>query len=208
MTEDGVVAVVRARSIADPVALARTLSEAGIRCVEFTFTLDDVLDAIEAASEAGMAIGAGTVITTSQARDALSAGAQFIVSPVLAPELVAVAPSDVPVILAGFSPTEVHEATQAGAAAVKLFPSRIGGPDYVRDLLGPLPNCRLMPSGGVGPDNAASYLAAGAVAVYAGSSVVPASGVEAGEHGPIRRRAEALVRSIEDHRDGNAGLER
>lgn len=197
---DRAVAVVRATTVPDPVGLARTLEESGIHCVEFTFTIDGVLDTIAAVADAGIAVGAGTVFEPAQARDAVAAGARFVVSPVLARDLVAAVPSHVPVVLAGFSPTELNGAMSAGAAAVKLFPARVGGPRYVRDLLGPLPHLPVIPSGGVGVSNACAFLEAGAVAVYAGSSVAPAAAVESADHASIGENARELVAAV--HRAG------
>jgi 2-dehydro-3-deoxyphosphogluconate aldolase/(4S)-4-hydroxy-2-oxoglutarate aldolase len=107
--EDRVVAVVRAEQVADPVGLAKTLAEAGIRCVEFTFTIPDVLEAIEAARSSEALVGAGTVLDAGQARRAIEAGARFVVSPTLEPGLVEAA-GEIPVFLGAFTPTEVMAA--------------------------------------------------------------------------------------------------
>lgn len=192
---DRLVAVIRAPRVADPAGLASALAEAGIRCVEFTFTLPDAAEAIAAASDSGATVGAGTVLDAEQARAALDAGARFLVSPVFEPALVEIAP-DVPVVLAGFTPTEVVGAMRAGAAAVKLFPARIGGPRYVADLLGPLPDAPLIPSGGVDTHTAPGYLAAGAVAVFAGSSLAPPDAVASGDHDKVVSRARQLVAAL------------
>jgi 2-dehydro-3-deoxyphosphogluconate aldolase/(4S)-4-hydroxy-2-oxoglutarate aldolase len=194
---DRVVAVVRATSVADPAGLAKTLASAGIRCVEFTFTIPGVLEAIEGASTTGAVIGAGTVLQPEQARDAIAAGARFVVSPVLAPEIVRpCSDAGVPAFLAALTPTEVLSAMRAGSTAVKLFPARVGGPRYVRDLLGPLPDARLIPSGGVDESNAREFLEAGAVAVYAGTGLVLPDLVATGDHEEIGRRAERFVASL------------
>lgn len=191
---DRVVAVVRAPSVRDPAGVADTFVQAGIHCVEFTFTIERVTDAISAAAETDALVGAGTVTSTEQARAAVDAGARFVVSPVLVPELVDAV--DVPVILAGFTPSEVHRAMGAGAAAVKLFPARVGGPAYVSDLLGPIPDAQLIPSGGVDRGNAGAFIEAGAVAVYAGSSLAPSDAVASGDLAELRRRAEAFVEAL------------
>lgn len=195
MREDRVVAVVRARQIPDPVALADTLAKEGIRAVELTFTIPDVVDAIRAVSSSSAVVGAGTVVTAAQAEEALEAGAQFLVTPTLVPELLEVA-GETPVILGAFTPTEIQSAVEAGAAAVKVFPARIGGPAYLRDLAGPFPNLSLIPSGGLNESNAAEYLEAGALAVYAGSSLTPPALVEGGDLDEIRRRAGAFVAAL------------
>jgi 2-dehydro-3-deoxyphosphogluconate aldolase/(4S)-4-hydroxy-2-oxoglutarate aldolase len=194
---DRAVAVVRAPSVADPAGLAKTLVSAGIRCVEFTFTIPGVLEAIEGAASTGAFIGAGTVLRAEQARDSIAAGARFVVSPVLAPEVVGpCGDAGVPAFLAAFTPTEVVSAMRAGSTAVKLFPARVGGPQYVRDLLGPLPDARLIPSGGVDESNAREFLEAGAVAVYAGTGLLSPDLVATGDHEEIGRRAERFVASL------------
>lgn len=195
MREDRVVAVIRAERVHDPISLVAALTDAGIRTVEFTFTIPYVGEVIEAAAASSDGIiGAGTVITRTQGEEALRAGARFLVAPTLAPQLMGL--SDEPVILGAFTPTEIQGALEAGAAAVKLFPARIGGPDYLRDLAGPFPNLALIPSGGVSEANARDYLEAGALAVYAGSSLAPAKLVESGDHVEINRRAKAFVAAL------------
>lgn len=194
---DGVVAVIRGERVADPAGLAATLAGAGIRATEFTFTIPDVLAAIEAAADSGALVGAGTVRDEGQARDALSAGARFLVSPACVPEVAAVArEAGVPVFLGALTPTEVDAALKAGTSAVKLFPAGVGGPRYLRDLRGPFPNAAFIPSGGVTEENARDFLAAGAVAVYAGSSLAPPELVAAGDHDEIGRRAHAFAAAV------------
>lgn len=194
---DRVVAVVRGRRVADPAGLAATLASAGIRGVEFTFTIPTVLEAIEAAAASGAIVGAGTVRDERQARDALGAGAQFLVSPACVPEVARVArEAGVPVFLGALTPTEVDAADKAGTSAVKLFPAGVGGPRYLRDLRGPFPDVDFVPSGGVTEDNAREFLDAGAIAVYAGSGLAPPELVEAGDHEEIGRRAHAFVAAV------------
>jgi 2-dehydro-3-deoxyphosphogluconate aldolase/(4S)-4-hydroxy-2-oxoglutarate aldolase len=195
---DRVVAVVRAERVPDPAALAAALAAGGIRCVEFTFTTRGVLDAIAgAAGVPNSIVGAGTVMNAHQARDAVEAGARFVVSPACIPEL---APPcrelGVPLFLGALTPTEVASASAAGATAVKLFPAGIGGPSYLKHLRGPFPDVLFVPSGGVNDHNAREYLAAGAVAVYAGSNLAPPELVEHGEHDEITRRAHAFVDAL------------
>jgi 2-dehydro-3-deoxyphosphogluconate aldolase / (4S)-4-hydroxy-2-oxoglutarate aldolase len=194
---DRAVAVVRAPSVADPAGLAGVLADAGIRCVEFTFTIPGVLEAIEAAAAAGALVGAGTVTEPAQAKDAIAAGARFVVSPVLVPEIVAPCRDvGVPVVLAALTPTEVLAAARAGSIAVKLFPASLGGPRYLRDLRGPLPHVVFIPSGGVDSTNAREFLEAGAAAVFAGRELVPPELVAVGAHEEIRRRTESFVAAL------------
>ena len=195
---DRVVAVVRADRVADAAGLASTLASGGVRCVEFTFTTNGVLEAINAASAVSDAlVGAGTVLDPQQARDAVEAGARFVVSPACIPELgPACRELDVPLFLGAFTPTEIAGAVAAGANAVKLFPAAVGGPSYLKHLRGPFPDVAFLPSGGVDERNARDYLAHGAVAVYAGSELAPAELVERGAHEEIARRAHAFVAAL------------
>jgi 2-dehydro-3-deoxyphosphogluconate aldolase/(4S)-4-hydroxy-2-oxoglutarate aldolase len=195
---DRVVAVVRAGRVPDPAALAAALVAGGIRCVEFTFTTTGIFDAIAGAAAVPNAIvGAGTVMDAQQARDAAGAGARFIVSPACIPELGrSCRELGVPLVLGALTPTEIASACAAGATAVKLFPAAIGGPSYLKHLRGPFPDFPFMPSGGVDDRNARAYLAAGAVAVYAGSNLAPPDLVERGEHDEITRRAHAFVEAL------------
>jgi 2-dehydro-3-deoxyphosphogluconate aldolase/(4S)-4-hydroxy-2-oxoglutarate aldolase len=194
---DRVVAVIRGERVADPAGLSTTLASAGIRAVEFTFTIPTALEAIEAAAASGAIVGAGTVRDERQARAALGAGAQFLVSPACVPEVAGVArEGGVPVFLGALSPTEVDAAVKAGTTAVKLFPAGLGGPRYLRDLRGPFPDVDFVPSGGVTEDNAREFLDVGAIAVYAGSGLAPPELVEAGDHEEIGRRAHAFVAAV------------
>ena len=200
LAADRVVCIVRANQVADPVALAQALAGAGIRLVEFTFTITGALDLIEAAAAAPDSIvGAGTVLTAAHARDAISAGARFLVTPDVRPDVASVAgAADVPVLMGALTPTELSRAFDVGAAAVKIFPARIGGPAHVRDLLGPFPGARLVPTGGVNAGNARAYLDAGALAVGAGTDVVQPDLVAQGDHAAIGERARAFVRALSE----------
>ncbi len=116
----------------------------------------------------------GTVLTADQARAAIDSGAKFLVTPGIRVDVAEVAAgSGIPVIMGAFTPSEVLVALDLGAAAVKIFPASALGPRYFKDLRGPLPDVALIPSGGVNAGNAAEFLAHGAVAVTAGTDVVP-----------------------------------
>ncbi|MEN3301907.1 bifunctional 4-hydroxy-2-oxoglutarate aldolase/2-dehydro-3-deoxy-phosphogluconate aldolase [Pseudonocardia sp.] len=198
LVQDRALAVVRAERIPDAAALCRALAAGGIRTVELTFTTPGVLDHLRAAAgEPGVDLGVGTVLTGDQAKAAIDAGATFLVTPGLRRAVVDVGvAAGVPVYLGAFTPTEVAEAMDLGASAVKIFPAGRLGPAYLRDLLGPYPHARLLPSGGVSADNAAEFLAAGASAVCAGSSVVPPAAVAAAEWELITDRARAFAAAV------------
>ncbi|AYJ50429.1 bifunctional 4-hydroxy-2-oxoglutarate aldolase/2-dehydro-3-deoxy-phosphogluconate aldolase [Rhodococcus sp. P1Y] len=195
--DDRALAVVRAPSISDPVALADALARGGIRAVELTFTTPGVLELLRAAADAGAVIGAGTVLTAEQARAAIDSGAQFLVTPGLRRHVAEIAADrGIPVMMGALTPTEVLDAMDLGAAAVKIFPARALGPAHFKDLLGPLPDAKLVPSGGVNASNAPDFLAHGAVAVTAGTDVVSPAAVEAGDWEGIASRARAFIESL------------
>ena len=195
---DLALAVVRAAHIPDPAGLAEALAGAGIRLVEFTFTTPGVLDAIAAAALVpGVVVGAGTVLTAAQAEDAVAAGARFLLTPDVRPEVAAAAhAAGVPLIMGALTPTEIGRALDLGAAAVKIFPAGLGGPDYLRAVHGPFPDVRLIPTGGVNTGNARAFLDAGAYAVGAGTDVVRPDLVQNTEHREIAERAAAFVKTL------------
>ncbi|OZF48427.1 2-dehydro-3-deoxyphosphogluconate aldolase [Rhodococcus sp. 14-2470-1b] len=195
--DDRALAVVRAPSISDPQALAEALARGGIRAVELTFTTPGVLDLLRVAADAGAVVGAGTVLTSEQARAAIDSGAQFLVTPGLRPAVAEVASArGVPLMMGALTPSEVMDAIDMGAAAVKIFPARALGPAHFKDLLGPLPDAKLVPSGGVNTSNAADFLTFGAVAVTAGTDVVSPAAVASDDWDGIAERAQRFVTSL------------
>ncbi|WP_295013014.1 bifunctional 4-hydroxy-2-oxoglutarate aldolase/2-dehydro-3-deoxy-phosphogluconate aldolase [uncultured Microbacterium sp.] len=195
LREDGALALPRLASIPDPLPLLHALAAGGIRVVEFAFTTPRVTALIEAGSEvAGVRVGAGTVTTAAQARDAIAAGASFLVTPGVVDEVAAIAGAhDVPVVMGALTPTEALAAVRLGAAAVKIFPAETVGAAYFRHLSGPFPDMPLVASGGLHDGNAAEYRRAGALAVTAGSSVVSAADVAANDWERVSARARAFV---------------
>ncbi|OLF12879.1 hypothetical protein BLA60_06345 [Actinophytocola xinjiangensis] len=190
--------IIRAPAIPDPVGLAGTLVGAGLPIVEFALTTPDAPRLIEQASTVdGIVIGAGTVMSAQDARDAISAGASFLLTPGLRPEVAAEAVRQkVPVVLGAMTPTEVAAAVDLGATAVKVFPAARLGPAYFSDLHGPYPDVPLVATGGVTTGNAASYLAAGALAVCAGSGVVGAALAAESRLAEIGERAREFVAAV------------
>lgn len=166
--------IIRAPAVPDPAGLAATLVEAGLPMVEFALTTPDAPRLLERASTVdGLLLGAGTVLTAADARDSVAAGARFLLTPGLRPEVAAEARRlGVPVVLGAMTPTEVATALDLGATAVKVFPAARLGPAYFGDLHGPYPDAPLVATGGVTTANAAEFLAGGALAVTAGSGVV------------------------------------
>ena len=205
---DGVVAVVRLDDLSAAVPLTEALVAGGVRAVEFTFTNPTAPRAIEAAVNAlgdRALIGAGSVLDAETARTALLAGAAYIVTPTLSlPTIELCNRYSAPTVIGALTPTEIVTAWQAGASYVKVFPASLGGPGYFRDLRGPLPQVKLIPTGGVSLENAADFIRAGAVAVALGSNLVDAKSVAAADWPTITERARALVDAVARARDGSA----
>jgi 2-dehydro-3-deoxyphosphogluconate aldolase/(4S)-4-hydroxy-2-oxoglutarate aldolase len=173
LSELRAVAVLRLESAERLRRVVDALVEGGIRAVEVTMTTKGALEALSTLGDNAL-VGAGTVLDAETARMAISAGARFVVSPTFSPDVIRMCHRyDVLAIPGAFTPTEITSAWEAGADIVKIFPGGLLGPAYLRDLLAPLPHLRLMPTGGVTLDNAADFIAAGAVAVGVGGALVP-----------------------------------
>lgn len=195
LRRDAALALPRLARIPDPLPLLAALAAGGIHVVEFAFTTPGVTELIAASAEApGVRVGAGTVTTAAEARDAIAAGAAFLVTPAVIAEVAEVAGAHgVPVIMGAFTPTEALTAARLGAAAVKIFPAETVGAGYFRHLAGPFPHLPLVASGGLHEGNAADYLRAGAIAVTAGSSVVSAADVAARDWDAVTAKARAFL---------------
>ncbi|GGM98347.1 2-dehydro-3-deoxyphosphogluconate aldolase/(4S)-4-hydroxy-2-oxoglutarate aldolase [Actinoplanes campanulatus] len=170
IVDSGLVAVLRAPTADGFAAVADVLVAAGITALEVTLTSQGALEAISGLCRqlpATVMVGAGTVLTDDDAKAAVDAGATFLVAPVSG-----LGPQSVPFYPGTFSPTEIHAAFQAGAPLIKLFPAGGLGPGYLKDVRGPLPGVRIMPTGGIGLDDIAKWLTAGAVAVGLGGPLI------------------------------------
>ncbi|MFI6316678.1 bifunctional 4-hydroxy-2-oxoglutarate aldolase/2-dehydro-3-deoxy-phosphogluconate aldolase [Nonomuraea sp. NPDC050556] len=165
-----VFAILRMESADAAVATAARLAANGVPQVEVTLNTPDALTAIASIREAGGRVGAGTVLTAEQARQAADAGAEFLVTPAVLPEVIEA--TRLPVLCGALTPTEVLTAWRAGAAAVKIFPASAHGPSYLTALRGPLNDIPLVAVGGIAVEDVPTYLAAGALAVGLGSPLV------------------------------------
>ena len=192
-----IVAVVRAPSPDVVMDICKALADGGVDVLEITFTVPDALDLIrQVRDELGdrICLGAGTVLDPETCRAAILAGAEFIVSPTLNLDLIRLCKRyDKAVMPGAFTPTEILTAWEAGADIVKVFPADVGGPAYFKAIRGPLPQVRLMPTGGVNLDTARSFLDAGACALGAGSSLVPKDAVAAGDMARITELAKKFI---------------
>jgi 2-dehydro-3-deoxyphosphogluconate aldolase/(4S)-4-hydroxy-2-oxoglutarate aldolase len=195
----GVVAIVRGRRAEHLDAVLDVLVEAGIRSLEITLNTPGALEGIRRAIArfgTETTVGAGTVRTVADVEDAVAAGARFLVSPHTDPALTARARElGVAYLPGAFTATEIVSAWNAGAAAVKLFPARLGGPRYLRDLREPLPDVPIVPTGGVSADNVAEWFAAGAVAVGVGGTLL-GDALDGGDLSALAERTAELVKAV------------
>lgn len=170
------IAIIRLDDLSATLQISRALLDGGIDRLEFTLTNKDATEAIKKVrSELGshLVVGAGTVLDASMARTAIEAGAQFVVTPVLVPEVITVCNErDMPIVCGAFTPTEIFSAWCLGADLIKVFPAGQLGPGYIKDVLAPFPGLKLVPTGGVNLDTCGAFLAAGAYTVAVGSQLV------------------------------------
>lgn len=204
LEEGGVVAVVRMREASGLVQVAEALSDGGIRAIEFTMTTPGALRLIEeVSSRYGERVvwGAGTVLDPETCRAAILAGARFIVAPTLNREVIEVCRRYSVIAVPGaFTPTEILTAWEWGADIVKVFPATALGPRYFRDVAAPLPQVKMLPTGGVNLENTGDFIRAGAVAVAVGSNLVRPDDVAAGRFAALTERAAQYVAAVREAR--------
>ncbi|HTW94799.1 MAG TPA: bifunctional 4-hydroxy-2-oxoglutarate aldolase/2-dehydro-3-deoxy-phosphogluconate aldolase [Tepidisphaeraceae bacterium] len=200
ISEAGVVAVIRARHTEQLIPITEALLAGGIPAIEVTMSTPKAISGIEMLADRfgdKAAIGVGTIIDAGTCAEAIHAGAQFVVSPVFDAEIVAVTKKYSRISIPGaFTPTEILRAWQAGADVVKVFPSTTLGPCYFKDILAPLPQLRLTPTGGVDLKNTPEWIKAGAVFVGAGSSLVTKDAMEKDDWASVTANAKAFVEAV------------
>jgi 2-dehydro-3-deoxyphosphogluconate aldolase/(4S)-4-hydroxy-2-oxoglutarate aldolase len=196
----GVVAVIRLKDPGKLHAVIDAMAGGGVRALEVTMTVPGAVDLIRALAPslpAGFLLGAGTVTDAAMARAVIDAGARFVVSPVFRPQVIAACHErDVPAMPGCFSPTEILAAHECGADIVKVFPATALGPQFIRDVRAPLPQVKLMPTGGVTLDNAGEWIRAGAIAVGLGSALLDAKAIDASRFDVITANARTVVASV------------
>src|SRR5499425_712871 len=205
--DGGIVAVVRSPDSQQLVEAARALADGGINVVEITMTVPDALDVVRAVRRAlgdRLLLGAGTILDPETARAALLAGAEFLVAPTLNLDVIRLCQRYDKLVMPGaFTPTEILTAWEAGADIVKVFPADVVGPAFFKALRGPLPQVRLMPTGGVDLTTAADFLRAGACCLGVGGQLVDPRAVAAGNFDHIRelaRQYAAIVNEVRGQR--------
>jgi len=191
--DSGIVAIVRSQDGGQLTEVARALCEGGVSVLEITMTVPNALEVIRnvrAALGDRILLGAGTVLDTESARAAILAGAEFIVSPTVNLDVIQLCRRYDKLVMPGaFTPTEILAAWEAGADIVKVFPADVGGPAYLKAVRAPLPQVRLMPTGGVDLRTAADFLKAGACCLGVGSQLVEPKAVAEGNFERIRELA-------------------
>jgi len=196
----GVVAVIRVRDPERVRGVVDALAAGGVRALELTMTVPRAVDLIRElapAMPAGFLLGAGTVTDAATAAAVIEAGASFVVGPVLRPDVItACHERDVPAIPGCLSPTEILAAHEMGADIIKVFPATALGPQYIKDVHGPMPQVRLMPTGGVTVDNAADWIRAGAVAVGLGSALIDGAALDSGRFDVVTANAQRVVAAV------------
>lgn len=194
------VAIVRVTSAEEAVETCKAITKGGVRPVEVAMTTPGALEAITKLSSIAKdeaVIGAGTVLDPETARAAILAGAEFIVSPTLNLSVIEICHRYGKVVIPGaFSPTEILTAWEVGADIVKVFPAGGVGPQYIKDIRGPLPQIRLLPVGGVNLENTLAFIKAGAVAVGVGTSLVDKKAVSQRNYEAITEKAKKFLDAV------------
>jgi 2-dehydro-3-deoxyphosphogluconate aldolase/(4S)-4-hydroxy-2-oxoglutarate aldolase len=197
LTNHGLVAVIRTPRQEDVLPVCEALLDGGIDALEITLTVPKALIAIKEARErfgAKIVLGAGTVTSAHACRDAIGAGAQFVVSPIMRPEIVEAAhAAGCAVMLGAYTPTEAQSAFEAGADFIKIFPADRLGATYVKALLAPLPHLRIVPTGGVDLETAPEFIKAGCAALGVGSSLLNPELIRNADWKGLSRLAKAYV---------------
>lgn len=200
MAEAGVVAVIRAKSADQLAGITEALLAGGVPSIEVTMSTPKAIAGIEKLADRfgdKAIIGVGTVIDAATARDAIAAGAQFVVSPITDPEIIATTIRYGKVMIPGaFTPTEILRAWTLGGDVIKVFPSTALGPGYFKDILAPLPQLRLTPTGGVDVKNCGDWIKAGAVCVGAGSALVSKDALARDDWASITANARAFTDAV------------
>ena len=199
-----VVGIIRRQPREDIEFIAEQLVAGGMTTLEITMNtpgVETIISNLKNTYSDQLLLGAGTVCSVEDLDRALGCGASYIVTPVLVPEIIEKAVAlGIPIFPGAFTPTEIFRAWSLGATMVKVFPAGIGGPAYIKDVLAPLDNVLLMPSGGVTPENYTQFLQAGASAVGIGSNLFPKKMVEDRDAAGLSTYYQELVRNYQTYK--------
>ena len=203
--ETGIVAIIRAKSPEQLIAVVDAIKTGGVRVIEVTMTTPGALKVIESVKKKfgeEVLFGSGSVLDPETARTAILSGADFIVAPTLKLEVIALCNRySVPVMPGCYTPTEIITAWEAGADMIKLFPASVGGADFLKTILAPLPQVELIPVGGVDLNTAADFIRKGAVALGVGSSLINQKLLDNGDMAELTRRAAAFIKEVKKGRE-------
>ena len=206
ITQLGLLAVLRGPSPELTLKMVEALVKGGVLGIEITFSTPNALDVVNQVNQkfgGDIILGMGTLTKPEQAQDAVYAGATFLVSPHVDPDLAAaMKATGRPVMMGALTPSEVVQSYNLGSDVVKIFPGSLGGPKYMKALKGPFPNIPMMPTGGVNQDNLGEWFRAGAVAVGAGSLLCPKDLALAGKFDQITDVAMKFVLAVNAARNG------
>src|SRR2546429_30086 len=200
----GIIAVVRTPSTEQILPLCEALLSGGVVAIEITMTTANAIEGITLAHRqlgSRAVIGVGTVLDAKVCRQAIAAGAEFVVSPILRAEIAAAAhAADLPVMLGAYTPTEAQLAHEAGADFIKIFPSDGLGPNYIRAIRAPLPHLRIIPTGIAKAEDIAEFIKSGCVGVGLGSLLVSSEILRTNNWSELTRSANALRSLVEKAR--------
>jgi 2-dehydro-3-deoxyphosphogluconate aldolase/(4S)-4-hydroxy-2-oxoglutarate aldolase len=194
-----VVALIRADNPDGLLDCAKAMAAGGLTSIELTMTTPGAIRMLEKATVElpDFIFGLGTVLDAETARMGILAGARFVVTPALRPEVITMCRRySIPIFCGALTPTEALNAWEAGADAVKIFPAEFFGPAYIKSLKAPLPHIDFVPTGGVTPENVGEFLKAGATATAAGSSLVDAKSLKEKNWAVITAKAQAFVTAV------------
>jgi len=206
MLEGGVIAIMRAKSSDQLLSAAEAILAGGVNCIEVTMTTPRATEVINQATERlgkDVLFGVGSVLDAETARIAILAGAKFVVCPTLKPETIELCNRySIPVFPGAYTPTEILTAWEVGASVVKVFPSSVGGPDYIKAVKAPLPQILMAAVGGVTVENTADFFKAGVVSVGVGGELVNQKLLDAADFKEITRRASRFHAEAMKGREG------
>ena len=196
----GVIAIVRVASAEQAVEVCGAVARGGVKAIEVTMTVPGAIDAIKEFKKTAtddILLGAGTVLDPETARTVILSGADFIVSPNLNVDVIKMAHRYGKVVIPGtFTATEILAAWDAGADIVKVFPAGVVGPQYLKDIKGPLPQIRLTPTGGVTLDNAPEFIRAGAACISVATALVDKKALAEKKFDVISEKARQFIEAV------------
>ncbi len=200
MVDSGIVAIVRANTSEGLLNVVEAIEKGGVKAIEVTMTTPKAIETIAAVTDkykGDVLVGVGTVLDAETARLAILAGAKFVVTPIMNPEVIRMAKKYSRIVVCGaFTPTEIVAAWEHGSDIVKIFPTSSVGPEYIKDLKGPFPQISMLPTGGVTVENTGAFLKAGACAVAVGSNLAGNKAINEGLYDQITENARKFVQAV------------